>query len=1041
MPSLAQLFVPMIVTAQVAPIAVFGSDNLRRTHITEIETAAVRTGNVRHTANLTAARCRQVLRCGMKMSQPRTLLVVIVALLLLMCPGFASAQEVPCDNREAASAIPTGDNGQPATSQQIEENFAPTIEFAGITRCLLSDRPLVNHVINYRDYVQALRNPRISEVQEFVIEGSVLWSPRRKTVDLSHLGEEGSVGHSIRWTGVVLGPRVSGRKTAFHGNIDLRGATLHGEANFIGAEFAGVKFDGATFNGIARFYSGTNFHGPASFRDVQFRGEAFFHNETAFHDRASFAGATFDGNAYDYNEARGEAFFHAGTTFLDDVDFGGAIFNVKPHFSADTFKRGVSFKDAVFNVEARFGMIAFPGPTSFQNAAFNQQAIFEDAQFRQDVDFDGVQFAAGAKVSFAGSIFDAEVTFEDAQFRQDVDFDGVQFAAGAKVSFAGSIFDAEVTFEEITFPGPTWFHEAQFNMGAIFSNATFNHNALFDRAHFHQPAAFDGVQFAAGAKVSFAGSIFDAVAAFGRITFPGPASFQDAQFNTRALFQNAVFNRQAIFDGAQFRQHVEFDGVQFAKEDMVSFPGSHFDPEAALERAKVSFAGSIFDVEAAFGGVTFPGPASFRKAVFKKGASFQKAVFQQKANFEGASFAGYLSFRDAEIQGTFRLVDTTWESRADFRKSIIAELDWNSDDRPTTVKGVFDAREAQFKSLTIKDVYFSDLADFSDATFGNATSATGDKILFEDVIFERAADFLRADFQADAIFVDNRFRGLLDITNATFAERARLCLFDNRIGQLLMDRGHLSTTQAWQLFRKLSADPLLESRFRAVNVKISDKTAAASEAGAASEAAKTYSCAEPKQADNGHEHLQKIYRSIESSFRNAKDRWGENEAWYLGTVASRKAGGWFWDIVLGFFLDFPSRYGIDYIRALAVSVGWVLLFWPVYWFYFRWVYLKKHRELPVINLAAPPEQRRALRFRPFERLFHPTVRETRSVRPWQDALFLSCRAFFKLGLGSSYPPVLAYLVYVEWVVGMYMLIHFLFVLKNTLPIALPFLSG
>ena len=804
------------------------------------------------------------------MSQPRTLLVVIVALLLLMCPGFASVQEVPCDNREAASAIPTGDNGQPATSQQIGEDFTPTIEFPGITRCLLSGRPLVNHVINYGDYVQALRNPRISEVQEFVIEGSVLWSPRGKTVDLSHLGEEGSVGHSIRWTGVVLGPRVSGRKTAFHGDIDLRGATLHGEANFIGAEFAGVKFDGATFNGIARFYSGTNFRGPASFRDVQFRGEAFFHNKTAFHDRASFAGATFDGNAYDYSEATGEAFFHAGTTFLDDVDFGGAIFNVKPHFSADTFKRGVSFKDAVFNVEARFGRIAFPGPTSFQNA---------------------------------------------------------------------------------------------------------------------------------------------------------------------------VFNRQAIFDGAQFRQHVEFDGVQFAKEDMVSFPGSHFDPEAALERAKVSFAGSIFDGEAAFGGVTFPGPASFRKAVFKKGASFQKAVFQQKANFEGASFAGYLSFRDAEIQGTFRLVDTTWEGRADFRKSIIAELDWNSDDRPTTVKGVFDAREAQFKSLTIKDVYFSDLADFSDATFGNATSATGDKILFEDVIFDRAADFLRADFQADAIFVDNRFRGLLDITNATFAECARLCLFDNRIGQLLMDRGHLSTTQAWQLFRKLSADPLLESRFRAVNVKISDKTAATSEAGAASEAAKTYSCAEPKQADNGHEHLQKIYRSIESSFRNAKDRWGENEAWYLGTVASRKAGGWFWDIVLGFFLDFPSRYGIDYIRALAVSVGWVLLFWPVYWFYFRWVYLKKHRELPVINLAAPPEQRRSLRFRPFERLFRPTVRETRSVRPWQDALFLSCRAFFKLGLGSSYPPVLACLVYVEWVVGMYMLIHFLFVLKNTLPIALPFLSG
>ena len=660
------------------------------------------------------------------MSRPRTLLVTIVALLLLIGAGFASAQEVPCDNGEAASVIPTDDKGVPATSEQIEDTFRPTIGRAAITRCLRIDHPLVNHVIDYRDYVRAsryvraFRNVPLQEDQgrppRLAIRDSVLWSPRER-IDLSQLGEERRVGHFIQWTGVVLGPRVSGRNTVFHEDIVFQRAILHGRVNF---------------------------------------------------------------------------------------------------------------EKAQFNMKASFG-----------SAVFNQGATFTRAQFRQRVDFNIVEFANGA------------------------------------VSFANSIFDAEATFRRARFTGPAMFFRVQFNMGA----------------------------------------------------------------------------------------------------------------------------------------------------------SFRKAVFRNEANFEKATFGGALSFREATIQGLFRLAETTWEDRADFRESIIANLDWNSENRPSTVKGVFDARDAKLNSLTIKDVHFSDLADFSRATFGETASGTKDKILFEDVIFERAADFLRAKFQANAIFVDNRFRGVLDLTNTSFETRARLCLLDNRIGQLLLDRRYLNTTQNWQLFWNGLADRLSESRFRALEVMTSG------------EPVRPYACAEPKQSNSNHEHLEKIYRSIASSFRNANDWRGENEAWYLAIVASRKAGDPFWDIVHGVLLDLPSRYGIDYVRVLVVSVFCVLFFWPLYWFYFRWVLLKKHRELPLINLAAPPDPRRAFRFRPFERLFLPTVRETRDLSPCLDALFLSCRAFFKLGLGSSYPPVLASLVYVEWVLGMYMLIHFLFVLKNTLPIALPFLGG
>ena len=964
------------------------------------------------------------------MSQPRTLLVVIVALLLLMGAGFAQAQAAQCrGDGEAVSVLLTDDNGEPATARQIEDTFRSTIGVADIIDCLRAGDPLVNHVIDYGDYASALGSFRIGEDQDqrspLVIKDSVLWSPNAGTVELGPLVEdwvEGDRGRSIQWTGVVLGPGVSGRDTVFNGAINLRGATLHGQANFIGADFARVDFTDAIFNGIARFYSGTSFNEPASFRGVQFRGEAYFHDKTTFHENTSFAGATFDGNAYNYREKTGEAYFHDGTTFLDGVDFERATFNVKPHFSADTFKSSVSFSDADFRVKAPFHGVLFPGDTSFRNTRFDKGASFEKAVFNMGASFQKAEFRQ-------------RTTFIGAQFRLYADFNDVSFVNGATVFFSGSIFDGEADFGGARFTGVPRFQRVQFNMGVSFKKAVFNRQAIFARARFRQYAEFDDVQFAEGAKVSFTGSIFDVKAAFKGDTFPGPTWFQDAQFNMDASFQKAVFYQQANFSGAQFRQRADFDDVRF------------------VLGTNASFARSIFDGEAAFGGTRFTGPAEFQRVQFNMGASFQKAVFYQQANFENAVFGGDLSFREAIIRERLRLVDATWEGRADFRKSVIVELDWDSENRPSTVKGVFDAREAELKSLTIKDVYFSDLADFSGATFGKAASATEDKILsfdlanlsggffgkaasaaedkilFEDVIFERAADFLRANFHAEAIFVKNRFRGLLDFTNAPFAEHARLCLLDNRIGQLLMDREHLSTTQAWQLFRKLSANLLLEeSRFRAVNVKTSETDA-------------TYSCAEPNQPDSDHEHLQKIYGSIESSFRNANDRWGENEAWYLGTVANRKAGDWLWKVVHVAFLDFPSRYGIDYVRALAVSVFCVLLFWAVYWLYFRCVFVKTCQYLPHIMLAAPPEQRRALRFRPFERLFHPTVREKRPLHPWQDALFLSCRAFFKLGLGSSYPPVLACLVYFEWVVGMYMLIHFLFVLKNTLPIALPFLSG
>ena len=142
------------------------------------------------------------------------------------------------------------------------------------------------------------------------------------------------------------------------------------------------------------------------------------------------------------------------------------------------------------------------------------------------------------------------------------------------------------------------------------------------------------------------------------------------------------------------------------------------------------------------------------------------------------------------------------------------------------------------------------------------------------------------------------------------------------------------------------------------------------------------------------------------------------------------------------FFDIPSRYGIDLCRVVLVSICLMLFFFAmIYWPYFdREIYVNNRKAC--VKLKPFPDQKRVFRFRPFERFCASEEKQERPLDPWKDALFLSGRAFFQLGLGTEYPRTreLVCIAYFEWLVGMCMLIHFLFAVRNTLPIALPFLA-
>ena len=611
---------------------------------------------------------------------------------------------------------------------------------------------------------------------------------------------------------------------------------------------------------------------------------------------------------------------------------------------------------------------------------------------------------------------------EDVRYVITAPIEWTDVTLGPSVSAKRVTFEAEINFMHTKFVGPIVFDYANLGDHANFTHTNFGDDAHFRHATFGDFAYFGFVTFSRSA--SFGSATFGDLAHFNGTSFGDGARFNTATFGSHAGFNNATFGSHADFEDATFGNEAQFHNAIF--EDQTDFDRTKFGNNARFRRA-------TFLHRADFNGANFYGDSHFRHVAFRDFADFGNTRFKGNADFHNTTFGGDSNFRSTHVKRGIFLKGTNWKGRADFRNAVIEALRWDSDNRPSSVEGIFDGREAELKSVVINNVFFSDLVDLSYAELGG----TG-KVVFENVIFEKAADFLRTRFWNDAIFVRNRFRGLWDLTSAIFQNRktdndelekkSRLCLSFNHISRLVMDGEHLYGEQLGRVFHNLSPSfPLEESRIRAVKI----------------ERRKSFSCADLDRSQDKNEQLSKIYKTLELSFREGNNRRSENEAWYLGMVAARdtenaKMKSW----VPWILMDVPSRYGIDPLRVGLLSVVLVLLFTILYWLCF-YIQISIKKQQLLVSLAPPPEPRHALRFRPFEQFLASIDKQTRSIHPLRDAMYLSGRAFFKLGFGTTYPcwHAVLWIAYIEWALGIFMLVHLLFAVKNTLPIALPFLSG
>jgi hypothetical protein len=208
-------------------------------------------------------------------------------------------------------------------------------------------------------------------------------------------------------------------------------------------------------------------------------------------------------------------------------------------------------------------------------------------------------------------------------------------------------------------------------------------------------------------------------------------------------------------------------------------------------------------------------------------------------------------------------------------------------------------------------------------------------------------------------------------------------------------------------------------------------------------------------------------------------------------VAKRDQAFSIWNGLSWLFLDLPSRYTVDVWRTVWISAVIMLCFSVLYvWVLRRLVrsnwkveVVKCDAKSPQYLLSLPcvvqrnwqeevekydeknyyslrrliqskgwmrwtvkvakyDEKKRTFRIRLFEPIHHKDHQGARDIMPWRDAAALSIRSFTKIGLGTSYPntSTLKVLTNIEWVLGVYMLIHFILAVKNNLPFIAPFLG-
>ena len=516
-----------------------------------------------------------------------------------------------------------------------------------------------------------------------------------------------------------------------------------------------------------------------SFQGSIFKGESYWTDAT-FGSDSQFQGAQFQGKAYFM-----DALFYGIADFQDTFFAShGAVF-IKAHF----FSKHIRFSNARFRF-ASFRGAEFWGETDFSNTFYEKEAYFTDVNFYETTDFRNSHFSGAV---FIRSVFHANVYFKKVQLHL--------------ASFQGVKFQKDAVFSETVFTGTTFFNNAEFKQLADFSSSEFkcsgtqfkevkiSGNAIFSKSRFEGTVLFSKIVFTGNQvyfnecsflksayfvnaqikshDIDFHETIVHETINFQEAKFDGYSNFSECQFLQKTDFTNAIFQSEADFFHVTYQSNATFSGAKFLGD--AEFSNNQFknlsDFSDATFQHVSDFSGSHFKGKADFSKASFQSETLFRHVVFNEEGSFFEAIFHDTVDFFESIFQQLAYFKYSQFYHILRIKNVGFNGYVDFRNSLINKLDMYSQKSPTIIKNRVDYRNSWIGSAHLQDVVFEGDVDFSGVIFGGNESndeKNSNAVVLRFVSFEGDSNFVRTVFLCDLSLEMLSSKGFMNFRDAQF---------------------------------------------------------------------------------------------------------------------------------------------------------------------------------------------------------------------------------------------------------------------------------
>jgi uncharacterized protein YjbI with pentapeptide repeats len=554
---------------------------------------------------------------------------------------------------------------------------------------------------------------------------------------------------------------ISAERTFFYNKVNFQGSTFTGDTWFSDAIFA---------HGF--LCQESQFHGKASFVDAFFNGIVDCQNAFFGAHGAVFIKAHFYCKEIRFSSARFRFVSFRGAELFGDADFSKTSYVKESYFTNVNFYKSIDFSESEFSV-AVFIRTIFHESVLFKNVKMHM-ASFQEVQFNNNVNF--------SETVFTGTVF-----FNNARFSKLAEFSNTEFKS------------LSIQFKNVQFEGNTIFSKSRFHGSTIFSKSVFTGNQLvFQETSFLKNVYFVSSKINAQ-DIDFHEIVIHGSSNFQGAVFHGDTIFSESRFLQKSDFSNATFYSDADFFHVSYQDHAIFTEACFMKE--VEFSRSMFNANADFSGIRfqqlTDFSGSSFRGKSDFSKAIFQSEALLKNILFHKECNFYEAVFHDKVDFFETTFHHLAYFKSTQFYDILKIKNVRFNGYVDFRNCLVNQLDVYSQKSPTIIKDRVDFRNAWIASAHFQDVVFEDDVDFSGVIFGDKESKEDSAVIFRFVTFKSDINFIRAVFSCSLAMEMITAKGFTNFRDVDFLRTDRIMLSYLNVSNIYIEWSQIPHIDKW----------------------------------------------------------------------------------------------------------------------------------------------------------------------------------------------------------------------------------------------------